>query len=141
MRPRYLRSVHLERDAGEQSALDGYILTPLVRTLTGRIVEGFRATAAARAWSVTGPYGTGKSAFALFLADVMSPPELDASQTARRLLAGADAALASALAGPEGIFKKHEGLCPVLATGERRPLARRELTTAVACSSLASDCR
>jgi hypothetical protein len=122
VRPRYLRSVHLERDAAEQGALDGYIVTPLVRTLTGRVVEGFRAAAGARAWSVTGPYGTGKSAFALFLADVMSPPELDASRTARRLLARADGALASALAGPEGIFTKNDGLCPVLATGERRPL-------------------
>lgn len=121
VRPRYQRSVHLERDAGERASLDGYILTPLVRTLTGRIVEGFRGTA--RAWSVTGPYGTGKSAFAVFLSDVMSPPELDASQSARRLLAGADAPLASALAGPDGIFSAQaEGLCPVLATGERRPL-------------------
>ena len=123
VRPRYQRSVHLERDAGERASLDGYILTPLVRTLTGRIVEGFRGPSPARAWSVTGPYGTGKSAFAVFLSDVMSPPDLDASQAARTLLAGTDATLASALVGPDGIFTKPEdGLCAVLATGERRPL-------------------
>lgn len=122
VRPRYQRSVHLERDAHDRSSLDGYILTPLVRTLTGRIIEGFRAPVPARAWSVTGPYGTGKSAFALFLADVMSPPELDASRRARSLLAGNDPQLASALVGADGIFAKNEGLCPVLATGERRPL-------------------
>jgi hypothetical protein len=120
VRPRYQRSVHLERDAHERASLDGYILTPLVRTLTGRIVEGFRANA--RAWSITGPYGTGKSAFAVFLSDLLSPPALDASQAARRLLASVDAPLAGALAGAEGLFGKQEGLCPVLATGERRSL-------------------
>ncbi len=122
VRSRYQRSVHLERDARERGSLDGYILTPLVRTLTGRIVDGFGKAAPARSWSVTGPYGTGKSAFAVFLADVMSPPELDASQTARLLLGAADGALAAALFGADGIFTKSEGLCPVLATGERRPL-------------------
>lgn len=122
VRARYQRSVHLERDARESGALDGYILTPLVRTLTGRIIEGFRAAVPARAWSVTGPYGTGKSAFALFLSEIASPPEPGASPSARRLLAASDAALASALSGADGIFAKTEGLCPVLATGERRPL-------------------
>jgi hypothetical protein len=124
VRSRYQRSVHLERDAGERASLDGYILTPLVRTLTGRIIDGFNATSAARAWSITGPYGTGKSAFAVFLSDVMNPPELDAAaQAARSLVAGTDAALSSAIVGPHGLFKtKPEGLCAVLATGERRPL-------------------
>lgn len=119
VRSRYQRSVHLERDAHERGSLDGYILTPLVRTLTGRILQGYGADAKARAFSVTGPYGTGKSAFAVFLADVLSPPELDASQVARRLLQSADAPLASEVTR---IFGKQEGLCPVLATGERRSL-------------------
>lgn len=120
VRPRYQRSVHLERDAHERGSLDGYILTPLVRTLAGRIIEGYRV--GARAWSITGPYGTGKSAFAVFLSDVLSPPALDASQSARRLLSAGDPSLAGTLAGTSGIFGKHEGLCPVLATGERRSL-------------------
>jgi hypothetical protein len=122
VRPRYQRSVHLERDAHARGSLDGYILTPLVRTLTGRILDGYRAPSPARAWSITGPYGTGKSAFAVFLADALSPPELDASKSARRLLGTADAALAATLSGPGGIFAKQAGLCPVLATGERRSL-------------------
>lgn len=122
VRSRYQRSVHLERDAREPGSLDGYVITPLVRALTARIVDGFGEAAPARSWSVTGPYGTGKSAFALFLADVMSPPDLAASQRGRLLLGAADGALASALSGPDGIFTTDEGLCPVLATGERRPL-------------------
>lgn len=124
LRSRYRRSVHLERDAQVQSALDGYVLTPLVRTLTGRIVDGYAAPSPARAWSITGPYGTGKSAFALFLADVVSPSELDPSKVARKLLAKADPALHSALLGPRGLFSPQDGLWPVLATGERKPLTQ-----------------
>ena len=55
VRPRYQRSVHLERDAHEQGSLDGYVLTPLVRTVTGRIVDGLRAPVGSRAFSITGP--------------------------------------------------------------------------------------
>jgi hypothetical protein len=122
VRTRYQRSVHLERDAGVEGSLDGYILTPLVRTLTGRIVDGFRARSPARAFSITGPYGTGKSAFAVFLTDALSPPTHDASQTARSLVAATDASLATSLTDPEGICGPEDGLCPVLATGERRSL-------------------
>lgn len=120
VRARYRRSVHIERDAGEQGALDGYVITPLVRTLTRRIVEGYRASV--RSWSITGPYGTGKSAFALFLAHVFSPAGPGASRAARGLLASVDPPLAGAVAGGCGLFEGQRGLLPVLATGERRPL-------------------
>lgn len=122
VRARFQRSVHLERDAQSKSALEGYVLTPLVRTLAGRIIEGYDAAAPSRAWSITGPYGTGKSAFALFLADLFSPPDVDPSESARRLLARRDPPLQAALSGPGGAFPHRDGLWTVLATGERRPL-------------------
>lgn len=122
VRARFQRSVHLERDAHSKSALDGYVLTPLVRTLAGRIIDGYDAKAPSRAWSITGPYGTGKSAFALFLADLFSPPDVDPSESARRLLGRGDPALQAALSGPGGAFPHRDGLWTVLATGERRPL-------------------
>ncbi len=122
VRARFQRSVHLERDAHSDSALEGYVLTPLVRTLTGRIIDGYDAASPSRAWSITGPYGTGKSAFALFLADIFTPPDVESSETARHLLASADPALHARLCGPNGAFPESDGLWTVLATGERRPL-------------------
>jgi len=122
VRPRFQRSSRLERDACEPGSLDGYILTPLVTKLTGRIIEGFHASVPARAWSVTGPYGAGKSAFAIFLAAVMGLPDFDATRRARALLTDTDASLADAILGPDGIFANGEGLFPVLVPGERRPL-------------------
>jgi hypothetical protein len=70
---RYTRAVQIERDfvAGEQ-ALAGYQATPLVLQTLGRILEGLQPTSTARAFSLTGVYGTGKSAFGLFLAHYLS---------------------------------------------------------------------
>lgn len=81
------RSVNLERDA---SGLDlaGYVPTArAVDTLT-RVLEGLSADTGTRAWSVTGPYGCGKSSFALFLDGLIGPPD-DLRERAIQLLAGA----------------------------------------------------
>ena len=61
--PRFTRSVALMRDADSLSALEGYILTPNGRGVLERLADAVRGESAARAWSLTGPYGSGKSAF------------------------------------------------------------------------------
>ncbi|NJP04384.1 MAG: hypothetical protein HC837_01495 [Chloroflexaceae bacterium] len=71
--PRYTRAVHIEHDfAVGTQALAGYQATPLVLQTLGRLLEGLHPTATARAFSLTGVYGTGKSAFGLFLAHYLS---------------------------------------------------------------------
>jgi hypothetical protein len=67
VRGRYYRSVQLQRDWGDRVSLHDYLLTPTARELTTRIVGELRRPGGTRAWSITGPYGTGKSSFALFL--------------------------------------------------------------------------
>lgn len=114
---RYQRSVHIERDGGLQDWLDGYLLTPLVRSLFARIVGELRADGRTRAWSLTGPYGSGKSAFALFLSQALAP---ESSARARKLLKEHDPALHGEAFGRSGVVRS--GLIPVLATGERAPL-------------------
>jgi len=78
VRSRFLRSVNLERDFGTDAPLDGYVPTPGALAALARIGGGVR-TASERAWSVTGPYGTGKSAFALLLAKTLAPPLITAT--------------------------------------------------------------
>ncbi len=68
VRGRFHRSVQLERDWREHNGLLDYLVTPAVRDLTRRIVQELKRPGGTRAWSITGPYGTGKSSFALFLA-------------------------------------------------------------------------
>lgn len=65
---RFLRSVHLERDFQDPSALSNYIVTDFVRVCTERIAHGLQPRSGQRAWRLTGNYGSGKSSFALLLA-------------------------------------------------------------------------
>lgn len=113
IRGQFRRSVHLERDFYGGAAFDGYVVTAKARELLGRVTEALEAPVAQRAWSVTGPYGGGKSAFALFLAHLLRGDEGAAAR-----LAAADAALAERLeTARAGAF------CPVLLVGAREPLA------------------
>lgn len=73
--PRFARSVSLARDAGRADALDGYIFTPTGRDVLRRLAEAMRGESPTRAWSLTGPYGSGKSAFALFAAQLLAGEE------------------------------------------------------------------
>lgn len=65
---RFLRSVHLERDFNDPSALSGYIPTDFVLECLRRLRSGLRPESGQRAWRITGDYGSGKSSLALFVA-------------------------------------------------------------------------
>jgi hypothetical protein len=118
VRGRYQRSVNLEKDAFQPGSLQGYVVTPLVRSLVGRVVNGY--VAGQRAWSVTGPYGAGKSAFAVFLSELLGGPVFAAQEDALALLRRSDPAMAVSLWASDAAPPLGRGLCPVIATGERR---------------------
>lgn len=110
VRSRFLRSVNLERDFYTDAPLDGYVPTPGALAALGRISQGVTQPHA-RAWSVTGPYGTGKSAFALLLTKTLAPPPVG------------DPSRQGLVSGP--LFASDaEGFWPVLVTGGREPLGR-----------------
>ncbi len=113
--PRFARSVALTRDAGRCDALDGYLLTPTGRDILRRLAAASRGESSTRAWSVTGPYGSGKSSLALLAAQLLAGDDR-VRRHALDFLADADPALAAAFpaAAPR--------LLPVLVTGSRRPL-------------------
>jgi hypothetical protein len=77
VRGRFQRSVHLVRDWQAQRGLQDYLLTSTAKEIAHQVLEGVSYREGARAWSITGPYGTGKSAFALFLTDLLvnDPPK------------------------------------------------------------------
>src|SRR4051812_40055801 len=82
---RFARSVSLLRDFESAGALDGYILTPVGRDVLGRLEVAFSGQSATRAWTLTGPYGSGKSAFALLVAQLLAG-EPKARESARKFL-------------------------------------------------------
>jgi len=73
VRPEFQRSVHLVRDLNEGGpAGASYIVTPTGVRALRLILEGLRSEGHCRALTLTGPYGVGKSAFALFLCRLLS---------------------------------------------------------------------
>ncbi len=124
VRPRFARSISLARDVRRKDALDGYILTPTGREVLHRFADALTGDSATRTWSLTGPYGSGKSAFALFAAQLLGGDET-VRHTARKFLAEHDAELCERFFGSSGPLRRKVGrLCPVIVTGSRRPLCQ-----------------
>jgi len=87
---RFRRSVNVAADFGHDDALDGYVITSLSKAILLRISAGLAGEARSRAWSITGPYGAGKSACGLFVAKQLAYP---VNSAARMELRGKDVRL------------------------------------------------
>jgi hypothetical protein len=68
---RFHRSVNLVGDWGDGGASGEYLLTPTIRELAEYMLGELARPGGLRAWSVTGPFGSGKSAFGLFLTECL----------------------------------------------------------------------
>lgn len=64
------RSVALDRDLADPSALEGYLITPNSLGALQQIGSGIASVRTQRAWKIVGPYGSGKSALGVLLAQV-----------------------------------------------------------------------
>ena len=120
---RFRRSVHLERDFYTDNALDGYILTVTAREVLARVVSTLENKTTSKAWSLTGPYGSGKSAFALFAAKLLGDSDAQSTQQALELLKRGDVSLYERFMSANGYRLFSFGFCPVLISGERAPLS------------------
>ena len=119
---RFRRSVHLERDFYAENPLDGYVVSVTARETLRRLISALENPSASKAWSLTGPYGSGKSAFALFAAKLLGDPESPATQEALHLLEHGDVFLRDQFADVRASRQKQRGFCPVLISGERAPI-------------------
>ena len=119
---RFRRSVHLERDFYAENSLDGYVVTVTARETLRRLISALEHPSASKAWSLTGPYGSGKSAFALFAAKLLGNPESPATQQALNLLERGDVFLWDQFVDVRASRQKQRGFCPVLISGERAPI-------------------
>ena len=70
---RFARSTNLERDVGRLEPLDGYIVTARALDVVERVSAVAASGTAGGAWSLTGPYGSGKSSLALLLDAAFGP--------------------------------------------------------------------
>jgi hypothetical protein len=72
---RHTRSIALDRDLRDDGAIEGYLLTPNAIGALKQIGEGIASGRAQRAWKLVGPYGSGKSALGVMLAQLLAGPK------------------------------------------------------------------
>lgn len=118
----YTRSINLERDADSLDVVKAYIPTSRALKLFSRVADGFNSDLAPRAWSLIGPYGSGKSSASIFLSHLLSSPDSTPTQAALKNLKGS---------APEitGAFRKEiaksNGFLKVLITGSPEPMGKK----------------
>lgn len=113
LNPRFLRSVHLERDFHSKDAIDGYLITRGSLAAFSLLARGI-SDPSYRAQSISGPYGSGKSALAMYFAKILDKTIGSAArEQARQHLGEID----------EQFFPlSDQGYIPILATGARESL-------------------
>ena len=119
---RYSRSVNLERDFGIPDSLLGYIPTSRAIDSIERFLRSFTFDNSVRAWTLTGSYGTGKSAFANFLTALCSPQGDEIYQSAIQILKQTEKS--NSLQRQIKSRLPESGLIRAVVTAQREPIAR-----------------
>ena len=118
----YTRSVNLKRDVGSEVIVSSYIPTSRALKTLGLVSDALKEDESPRAWSLIGPYGSGKSSFAAFLANLLEKQNSATHNAANKVLSLASKQLSTqykSLSG-EGL-----GCCVVLLTGSPDSLSKR----------------
>lgn len=114
---RYTRSINVERDRGSRSIIDAYVPTVCASNLLDDVAKTLSPIDQPRAWSLVGPYGSGKSSFALFLHELFGSKQ-GARAVATKKLAAGRPDLARR-------FARQRPWCRVVLTGSEDSLPRR----------------
>lgn len=117
VKPRFGRSVNLERDFYNQISLDGYVVTSTSRQALERLIQAFTNKTAERAFTLTGPYGSGKSTFALFAGKLFN--RLEDNTPVLQILKEKDSEAFKVFENK----KNAPQFLPILISGSREPLA------------------
>ena len=124
VRTAYTRSVNLERDSGGKGTESTYIPTTRALRTFATIADRFTESDQPRSWSLVGPYGSGKSSFALFLSELLGSPDAERTRAAMSQLKGSDSELVSRFAQETGAS---DGYVSVLVSGTPERLSLRYL--------------
>lgn len=119
---RYTRSINIERDKNLVTALEGYILTEKSLDTLQRIFSSFAGSRLNHAWTLTGVYGTGKSAFAQFLTALCGPTSSPYQNKALDMLGTALGIDSQEYSSVQNAIPSKGFVCAVV-TAEREPLA------------------
>lgn len=82
-----VRSINVEADLQRSSLLNEYVFTGQSRSSLQRMLTRFEGDSPARSWTLTGPYGSGKSYYGLFLMNLMGTAQPSHGNVIRQLKA------------------------------------------------------
>ena len=124
VKARMAKSANVERDINVVD-FDGYIPTGRVLDVIHRIAVGMSDSSAGRAFSITGPYGSGKSSFAVFLHALFDDPKSERFLKAKAILAKSDPDLAKTWVRARSDFDhKNREISRAFVTAKTEPLAQ-----------------
>ncbi|MCX8456271.1 hypothetical protein [Paenarthrobacter ureafaciens] len=127
---RYLRAANLE---AHQDHVGHYIPTSRALEVLRRLAHSMDESGGGRSWSLTGPYGAGKSSFALFLRTLLGHPG-NLRESAERSLREADEALYVSLTEARASVGGENGFVLATTTCQQEPLAESLLRALVSGS-------
>ena len=115
----FLRSINAQLDADNLQVLSSYLVTPNALRTTRRILDALHRGDGG-AWTITGAFGTGKSAFFVFLSNLLGRLDSQSVSRARKLLRMADPALNTTSLGK---IRRKFNLVPIVVSGAPKPIA------------------
>jgi hypothetical protein len=121
VKPRMSKSTNVERDVSAE-ALNGYIPTGRVLDVIRRIASGMIEPSSGRAFSITGPYGSGKSSFAVFLSALLDSTSSPTFKKAFQELTKADPELGKLWKTARKSFSADESVSRAFVTAKTEPL-------------------
>ena len=119
VKTRYTRSTNVERDSGSVATIAAYHPTTRGISLLEDVAAALGKDSQPRAWSLIGPYGSGKSTFGVFLHALLGAKD--------RAATGAAKVLRKQSPGLATRFRRQRPWCRVVLTGSPEPLSHRLL--------------
>lgn len=119
--PRMSKSTNVERDVSAE-ALNGYIPTGRVLDVIRRIASGMIEPSSGRAFSITGPYGSGKSSFAVFLSALLDSTSSPTFKKAFQQLTQSDPELGKLWKTARKSFSSDQSVSRAFVTAKTEPL-------------------
>jgi hypothetical protein len=118
----YTRSINLERDVNSNDVLRAYIPTFRAVQTLNKIAQTLNQKPTPRAWSLVGPYGSGKSSFAAFLSHLLENQKCINSVLAEEILQKHNPEIAAKFTDCN---QGSNAFCIVLLTGSPESLTKR----------------
>lgn len=119
------RSVNIERDLGDHATLTQYILTEKGLEIVGRFIAALKGEKIS-SWSLTGPYGMGKSSFVNFFIALCGAERSEECQLARNILHSSSESLHNTFLKslPAELTEKQKGFFRIISTSSFESINR-----------------